>query len=85
MSQVIVSSLIQKEHPKIDQEDVISSFRSMLRYKKREGDEYLAIGSDRKGRILELVYLYDRKNDFFLIYHSMTPPTKKAFKDLEMI
>ena len=84
MSQIIVSSRINKRHPNIDDEDVVHAFKSMLRHKQREGDEYIAIGADSKGRILEMVYIYNFEHDFFLIYHALIPPTKKTLNELEM-
>ena len=84
MSQIIVSSGINERHPNIDDEDVVHAFKSMLRHKQREGDEYIATGADSKGRILEMVYIYNFEHDFFLIYHALIPPTKKTLNDLEM-
>jgi predicted glycosyltransferase len=84
MSQIIVSSRIKKRHPNVNDEDVVHAFKSMLRHKQREGDEYIAIGVDSKGRILELVYIYNFEHDFFLVYHALVPPTKKTLSELEM-
>ena len=84
MSHIIVSSRINKRHPNINDDDVIHAFKSMLRHKQREGDEYIAVGADSKGRILEMVYIYNFEHDFFLIYHALIPPTKKTLNELEM-
>ena len=84
MSQIIVSSRIKKRHPNINDEDVVHAFKSMLRHKQREVDEYIAIGVDSKGRILEMVYIYNFEHDFFLVYHALVPLTKKTLSELEM-
>ena len=84
MSQIIVSSRINKRHPNIAEEDVVHAFKSMLRHKQRGGDEYVTIGADSKGRILEMVYIYNFEHDFFLVYHALIPPTKKTLNELEM-
>jgi hypothetical protein len=39
-----------------------------------------AVGFDSKGRLLEMVAVFDGKD--YLIYHAMTPPTKKVLAEL---
>ena len=54
----------------------------MICYKKRPQGEYVAVGVDSKSRLLELVYEYDQEEDFFFVYHAMTPPSSKTYKEL---
>ena len=56
--------------------------RSMIRYRQRDTGEWLAVGTDSRNRLIELVYLYDEDEDFFLVYHGMTPPSGKALREL---
>lgn len=41
--------------------------RGMLRYKQRPSGEWLAVGLDGRGRLVELVYQYD-EDDVFSSY-----------------
>jgi hypothetical protein len=50
----------------------------------RDDGEYIAIGIDEHGRVLELIAKRSR-NGNLLIYHAMTPPTKKALTELGFI
>lgn len=44
--------------------------------------EWLAVGRDDRGRLVELVYQYDEEDDFFFVFHGMTPPTGKTLREL---
>lgn len=35
-------------------------------------------------RLVELVYVYDEDDDFFFVYHGMTPPSGKTLRELGM-
>ncbi|NHM16149.1 hypothetical protein GMI69_05670 [Eggerthellaceae bacterium zg-887] len=41
-----------------------------------------AVGVDGSSRLLELVYAYDEEEDAFLVYHGMTPPSRKTLQEL---
>lgn len=43
--------------------------------------EYVCTGYDSKGRRLEMVGAMTR--DGWLIYHAMTPPSKKTIREIE--
>jgi len=49
----------------------------------KDPDEYLAIGTDGKGRLLELVATRNTEGDW-LIYHAKTPLTTNAKRELQM-
>ncbi|MCI7438057.1 MAG: hypothetical protein MSA61_02380 [Coriobacteriaceae bacterium] len=55
----------------------------MIRYQQQVKGEWIAVGLDGKGRLLELVYLYDETNDLFFVFHGMTPPSGKRFVSLD--
>ena len=77
---------IAERHPDISQEDVKAAWKSCIRSIPRIGknpDEYLAIGTDRQGRLIELVAIRNEEGDW-LIYHAMTPPTDNAKRELGM-
>ena len=84
MSTIGVHPRIHKRHSEITDDDVIAAMRNMIRYKQRESGEWLAVGLDEKNRLIELVYHYDDHDDFFLVFHGMTPPSSKTYRELEM-
>ena len=50
----------------------------------RDPNEYIAIGSDSKGRLIEIIARRVSKN-VWLIFHALTPPTLKALQELDMV
>ena len=82
MSEIGVHPRIIQRHPEVCEEDVVAAMRSMVSYKQRESGEWIAIGMDAKGRLVELVYVYDDEADFFFVFHGMTPPSGKMLKEL---
>lgn len=71
-------------HPRvaIGPDDVAAAMRGMISYKRRSSGEWLAVGLDSGGRLLELVYQYDEEEDFFFVFHGMTPPSGKTLREL---
>ena len=82
MSEIGVHPRISERHPEVDDDDVIAAMRSMIRYKQRESGEWLAVGVDAKSRLVELVYVYDDEEDFFFVFHGMTPPSRNSLEEL---
>ena len=56
--------------------------RGMIRYKRRSSGEWLAVGLDGKGGLVELVYQYDEREGFLFVFHGMAPPTGKTLREL---
>ncbi|WP_273394692.1 hypothetical protein [Thermophilibacter mediterraneus] len=54
----------------------------MISYRQRPTGEWLAVGLDGRGRLVELVYQYDDEDDFFFVFHGMTPPSGKTLREL---
>lgn len=84
MSAIGVHPRVHERHPEVVDEDVADAMRSMLRYVQRESGEWVAVGLDSNGRLLELVYTYDAEDDFFFVFHGMTPPSSRTLKELGM-
>ena len=63
-------------------DDVAAAMRGMISYRQRPTGEWLAVGLDGKGRLVELVYQYDEEDDFFFVFHGMTPPSGKTLREL---
>lgn len=82
MSQIGVHPRISRRHPDVSDDDVRAAMRSMLRYKQRDSGEWIAVGTDSRSRLVELVYEYDDEDDFFFVYHGMTPPSAKTLREL---
>lgn len=84
MSTIGIHPRITLRHPNISGEDVTYAMRGMFAYKQRESGEWIAVGLDFKGRLLELVYQYDTDDDFFFVFHAFTPPSGKTLSELKL-
>ena len=82
MSAIGIHPRIIRRHPEITEEDVVAAMRGMIRYRQRSTGEWLAVGLDGKNRLVELVYQYDSDDDFFFVFHGMTPPSGKTLREL---
>lgn len=82
MSQIGVHPRISQRHPEVSEKDVTAAMRSMIRYKQRDSGEWLAVGTDSHSRLVELAYIYDNDEDYFFVYHGMTPPSSKTLREL---
>lgn len=82
MSQIGVHPRISERHPEVSDADVMAAMRSMIRYKQRDSGEWIAVGTDSRSRLVELVYIYDTDDDYFFVYHGMTPPSGKTLREL---
>lgn len=58
MDGLIVDERIARRHRELTDEDVMAAMRQMMAYKQRTTGEWLAVGTDAHGRLLELVYLF---------------------------
>ena len=82
MSQIGVHPRISRRHPEVSEADVMAAMRSMIRYKQRESGEWIAVGTDSRSRLVELVYIYDADDDYFFVYHGMTRSSGKTLREL---
>lgn len=82
MSEIGVHPRIVSRHPEVSADDVAAAIRGMISYKQRSSGEWIAVGLDGKGRLVELVYQYDEEDDFFFVFHGMTPPSGKTLREL---
>ena len=82
MSTIGIHPRVTRRHPEIANDDVVAAMKGMLRYKQRSTGEWLAVGIDGKSRLIELVYQYDPEDDFFFVFHGMTPPSGKTLREL---
>lgn len=82
--EIIVHERITQRHPEISTEDVTSAFRNVFRFRQRPTGEYIAIGTDSRSRLIELVYIENLLENCVLIYHAQTPPTQKTNAELDL-
>ena len=77
--EVRVHSRVSSIHPEVEDADVVAAFRNTLRSVPREGTgfppQWVGVGIDGKGRLLQYVAINDGP-DRWLIFHSMRATTK---------
>ncbi|OZG58910.1 hypothetical protein BEUL_2321 [Bifidobacterium eulemuris] len=81
--QIYVLPRVHERHPDLSDEDVLTAFASVMTDARRDNDTWICIGLDGRGRNVEMVYR--QLGDRVLIYHAMTPPTKKIKHEIERI
>ncbi|MCI2148757.1 hypothetical protein [Bifidobacterium crudilactis] len=82
-NEVIVHPRIHDRHNEIEDADVLSAWRSALLSASRADGTgtWITVGVDGRGRLLEMMSV--RNNDGqWLIYHAMTPPSRKTMNEL---
>lgn len=86
MVEVNVHPRVRVRHPGISDEDAIAAWKNALTFKLRvtsDKDFYIAVGFDGRGRLLEVVVAQEDDGSW-LIFHAMTPPTKRTLRELRM-
>lgn len=85
MVEVNVHPRVGRRHPELSDNDVASAWRHALKMTRREGSErelWVAVGFDGRGRLIEMVGV--EKDGRFLVFHAMTPPSSKTYRELGM-
>lgn len=71
-----------ERHPELSVEDVEYAWEHFREVAIREvAFREMRIGFDRKGRLLEMVGVLTV--DGWVVYHAMTPPSKKTLSEIE--
>ena len=81
---VLVDKRVHERHPEIDNEDVLAAWDGCLCSARRAHsafDDYVAVGFDSKGRLLEMIAVRNSDGAWY-VYHAFTPPTKKVLEEL---
>jgi hypothetical protein len=84
---VIVHPRVMERHPELCELDVLDAWRNCIRAIPRidkSTNEYIAIGADSNGRLIEMVVVNPYR-DCWLIYHAMTPPSKKTLAEIGLL
>lgn len=83
MGRLIVHARVHIRHPELEDSDVETAWNSAMvsvpRLSKNPS-EYVALGFDGKGRLLEMVGIRSSTGDW-LIFHAMTPPSKRTLQE----
>ena len=76
---------VHDRHPNVSDDDAIHAWRNAIVIKlfdtDESGERLRAVGPDQKGRMLEMTAVELANGDVF-IFHAMTPPAKKTYKEL---
>jgi hypothetical protein len=86
MERVDIHPRVRARHPELSDRDVRDAWYACIRSAPRLDTlptEYIAVGLDGTGRLIEMVAI--RLADHgWLVYHAMTPPSKKTLKELRL-
>lgn len=84
---IVVLDRVTERHPNLSKADVRMAWRyaavGVPRYRGRPF-EYLAVGCDGKGRILEMTGRRDVWTGDWIIWHAMTPPSVQTLREIGM-
>ena len=83
---IIVLDRVFLRHPDLVVSDVKAAWKARIKTQYRLSDEkpYLvAVGVAPSGRLVELIAFEDGKD--IVIFHALTPPTKKLLHELRML
>ncbi|MFD0704343.1 hypothetical protein ACFQY8_01060 [Alloscardovia venturai] len=79
----IVHSRVHRRHPELSDDDVRHAWWNSISTIARPDTtprQYVSIGVDSSGRVVEMVAIRG-KDGKWLIYHAMTPPSKKTLRE----
>lgn len=81
---VVVHPRIERRHPELGEEDVLAAWRDPLFSIQRPGgDQWVVLGYDERGRLLEMIAVL--QDSQWIVFHAMTPPTKKIKAEIASI
>ena len=83
MNEVVVHPRVMERHPELSEDDVREAWDNYVCMARRDNDQVLTLGFDAKSRAVEMVA--KESSGDFLIYHAMTPPTRKAMIELGLV
>ena len=81
-----VHGRVNARHPELSEHDVLVAWKSRIAWAIRLTDarnQVAAVGFDDKGRFIEMIAVCD--GDDYLIFHAMTPPSKRTLTELDLL
>lgn len=82
-----ISGRIAIKHPEIAPMDVAHAWGNRIAMGIRNqgiAPQLVAVGFDASGRMLEMVGV-EKENGTVLVFHAMTPPSKKTLREVSLI
>ena len=86
MQNVEVLGRVMERHPELTRDDVLSAWENTVAVAYRidgEAERQVGIGTDRNGRLLEMVAARTKEGGW-IVYHAMTPPSRKTLAELRI-
>lgn len=79
----IIDPRISVRHPEITSEEVMTAWRTMIRFRSRHdgSGRWSGVGFDGNGRELELVFSKNKDRQW-VVFHAFTPPTRTILEEL---
>ena len=84
MATIAVHPRVHQRHPELCDDDVLTAWESALMSAPRlaaDSIQYVAVGFDGRGRLLEMVVIRDALSGDWLIFRAMTPPSAKTYAE----
>jgi len=69
------------KHPELSEEDIAHAWENAIASRSRRSDDYIAIGFDSNGRLLQICAIRLESGDW-LVYHALTPPQDSTYKEV---
>jgi len=83
----VIHPRIAQRHPELTEKDVREAWNNFLlsgtRTESKNFPEVVRIGYDKQGREIEMVGA--QTDDAWLVFHAMTPASKKTIRELDQI
>ena len=85
----VVHERISQRHPELSERDVRRAWANVFLVQERDGGglpcaTLVALGTDARGRLVEMVAV-TLEDGATMIYHAMTPPTKRVLRELRRL
>lgn len=81
--EIVVHPRIHERHEDISAQDVIEAMNNIVASALRDNGHWCSIGFVLHARPLEMIYKI--VGDVVIVYHALTPPTKKFQKEVGFI
>ncbi|MCL2655491.1 MAG: hypothetical protein FWD65_07375 [Coriobacteriia bacterium] len=80
-NRLVFDEHITRKHPELSEENIAYAWENAIASRWRNHDDYIMIGFDNKGRLLQVCAVRLKGGNWF-VYHAMTPPQDGTYKEL---
>ena len=86
MDHITIHCRVTQRHPELSAEDIAHAWVNRIAEAQRDVDpsQLVVVGFDCSGRMLEMVAVELEDGDY-LVFHAMTPPSKKTLRESRLI